>query len=216
VVAGVGFVRRQKVILAAIALDMFAVLLGGVTALLPLFADRILGIGPVGLGWLRAAPAMGAFGMALFLAHRRPMRRPGGVLLWAVAGFGVATLFFGLSEIFLLSFFLLFLTGLFDNISVVIRHSVVQLLTPDRMRGRVSAVNQVFIGSSNELGAVRAGLMAALIGPVAAVVVGGAGTLLVVAAAAKLWPEVRRLRPLDQLQPEEERPPENQHSNGAT
>jgi MFS family permease len=202
--AGIRFVWRKQVILAAIALDMFAVLLGGVTALLPIFADRILDVGPVGLGWLRAAPALGAFVMALSLAHLPPMKRPGILLLWSVAGFGLANVLFGFSNLFWLSLLLLFFTGLFDNISVVIRHSLVQLLTPDAMRGRVSAVNQVFIGSSNELGAARAGFMAALLGPVLAVVLGGVGTLLVVAAAARAWPEVRRLKSLHQLKPDEE------------
>ena len=171
-------------------------------ALLPLYADRILHVGPIGLGWLRAAPSIGAFGMALWIAHQRPMAKPGVGLLWAVAGFGLSIIVFGLSPWFWLSFIALVATGVFDNVSVVVRQSLVQLLTPDHLRGRVTSVNQIFIGSSNEIGTLRAGLMAALIGPVGAVVWGGVGTLLVVLVVARRVPELKTLRPLNELRPD--------------
>src|SRR5438067_1983047 len=152
--AGMRFVWHERIVLATITLDLFAVLLGGATALLPAFA-LILGVGKVGFGWLRAAPALGAFAMALVLAHLPPMRRAGRALLWAVAGFGAATAVFGLSRSFPLSLAMLLLTGAFDNVSVVVRHTLVQMLTPEHMRGRVSAVNNVFVGASNELGSLE-------------------------------------------------------------
>ena len=201
--AGAEFIWRKKVILGASSLDLFAVLLGGATALLPVYADQILHVGPIGFGWLRAAPSIGAFGMAMWLAHRAPLERPGRALLWTVVGFGAAIIVFGLSRWFWLSLLALFFTGVFDNISVVVRQSLVQLLTPDALRGRVTAVNQIFIGSSNEIGALRAGMMAALIGPVGAVVWGGVGTLVVVAAIARAVPDLGRLPPLHTLKPEE-------------
>jgi MFS family permease len=199
--AGAEFIWRRKVILGASSLDLFAVLLGGATALLPVYADRILHVGPIGFGWLRAAPSLGAFAMAMWLAHRAPLRRPGAALLWSVAGFGAATVIFGLSTWFWLSLLALFFTGVFDNVSVVVRQSLIQLLTPDELRGRVTAVNQIFIGSSNEIGALRAGLSSALIGPVGAVVWGGIGTLVVVAAVARAVPGLKRLPPLAELRP---------------
>jgi MFS family permease len=191
--AGVRFIRRTKLILATITLDLFAVLLGGATALLPIFAEEILHVGSVGFGFLRAAPALGALLMAVILAHRPPLRRAGPTLLLAVAGFGAATIVFGLSQNVLLSFAMLALTGALDNVSVVVRGTLVQGLTPDPMRGRVSAVNAIFIGSSNELGAFESGITAQLFGPVASVVGGGVGTLAVVLAVAVTWPEVLRL-----------------------
>lgn len=191
--SGLRFVAQKKEILATITLDLFAVLLGGATALLPIFAEQIFHVGAVGLGWLRAAPSFGAVAMGFLLAHLPPMKRAGITLLWAVAGFGLVTVVFGLSRSFALSFVMLTLAGALDNVSVVVRHTLVQLLAPDAMRGRVSAVNNVFIGSSNELGALESGLTAALWGPVIAVVVGGAGTVLVVIAVALIWPEIRRL-----------------------
>jgi MFS family permease len=194
--AGVNFVWQTKVILAAITLDLFAVLLGGATTLLPIFAKDILHVGPTGLGWLRAAPAIGAFLMAVIIAHLPPMQRAGKTMLWAVAGFGVATIVIGISHSFWLSLLMLMLTGAFDNISVVVRHTLVQLRTPDYMRGRVSAVNSVFIGTSNELGGFESGLVAALFGPVVSVVVGGIGTIAVVLAVAGVWPQIRQLRSL--------------------
>ncbi len=203
VLAGGEFIWRKKMILGASSLDLFAVLLGGATALLPIYADRILHVGPIGFGWLRAAPSIGAFAMAMWLAHRAPLERPGRALLWSVAGFGLAIVVFGLSPWFWLSFVALFFSGVFDNVSVVVRQSLVQLLTPDALRGRVTAVNQIFIGSSNEIGALRAGLMAALVGPVGAVVWGGIGTIAVVTAIARAVPQLRTLPPLHTLKPEE-------------
>jgi len=191
--AGVRFVWQHKLILATITLDLFAVLLGGATALLPVFARDILDVGPVGLGWLRAAPSLGALLMAIVLAHMPPLRRAGPVLLISVAGFGVATIVFGLSQNFALSFAMLAMTGALDNISVVVRGTLVQVLTPDAMRGRVSAVNAIFIGSSNELGAFESGVTAQLFGTVVSVVAGGVGTVVVVLAAAWTWPQVLRL-----------------------
>jgi len=199
--SGIAFVWRTKIVLATITLDLFAVLLGGATALLPIYADGILRCGPVGLGWLRAAPSVGAVVMGMLVAHLPPMQRAGRTLLLAVAGFGAATIVFGLSTSFWLSMGMLFLTGAFDNISVVVRHTLVQLLTPDRMRGRVSAVNNVFIGSSNELGAFESGITAAWFGPVISVAGGGVGTIVVVLAATWLWPGLAKLGSFDSVSP---------------
>jgi MFS family permease len=190
---GVRFVWRTELLLAAITLDLFAVLLGGATALLPIYASDILHVGPAGLGWLRSAPALGAVFMAVALAHRPPLRRAGRALLWSVAGFGAATIGFGLSRDPFLSFALLALTGALDNISVVVRATLMQMLTPDALRGRVAAVNSVFISSSNELGAFESGITAEWFGPVLSVVGGGAGTILVVAAAMLRWPRLLEL-----------------------
>lgn len=194
--AGIRFVWSTKVLFAAITLDMFAVLLGGAVAMLPVYAKDILHVGPEGLGTLRAAESVGAIGMAMFLAHRPPMRRSGAAMLLAVAGFGAGIVVFGLSTDFWLSFGALAFCGACDSISVVVRHTLVQLRTPDEMRGRVSAVNTVFIASSNELGQFESGLVAKFLGPVASVVTGGIGTILVVGAVALIWPELRRLGPL--------------------
>ena len=202
-VAGAKFVFSTKLILATLTLDLFAVLLGGATALLPIYTRDILKVGETELGWLRAAPAAGALVMALGIAYLPPMRRAGLALLWAVIGFGVATVIFGLSKIYWLSFVALALTGAFDNISVVVRHTLVQLLTPDSMRGRVSAVNSVFISASNEIGGFESGAVAYRFGPVASVVFGGVGTIIVVVAAALKWPEIVRLGRLGDLAPEE-------------
>ena len=195
--AGLQFVFSRKVILATITLDLFAVLLGGATALMPIFADQILHCGPVGLGWMRAMPAVGAFGMALLVAHLPPMKQAGKTLIWCVTGFGLSTILFGLSKVFWLSLGLLFLLGAFDSVSVIIRGSIVQLVTPDEMRGRVSSVNNIFIGTSNEFGALESGLTAALFGPVISVVAGGIGTILVVLGVAWRWPETRKIGALD-------------------
>ncbi|HEV3236033.1 MAG TPA: MFS transporter [Gemmataceae bacterium] len=198
--AGVNFVWSNPIILATITLDLFAVLFGGATALLPIYAKDILQVGPTGLGWLMAAPSLGALAMALALAHRPPLKRPGRALLWAVAGFGAATIVFGFSHNFLLSLTMLALTGALDNISVVVRSTLVQVLAPDAMRGRVAAVNAIFISSSNQLGAFESGITAAAFGPIASVAGGGFATLLVVALVIWKWPQVLRLGPLHQSQ----------------
>jgi MFS family permease len=194
--AGVRFVFSTKLILATITLDLFAVLFGGATALLPVFARDILHVDERGYGWLVAAPSLGALVMALALAHLPPFPHAGKALLWAVAGFGAATIVFGLSQSFLLSFITLAVTGALDNISVVIRGTLVQVLAPDAMRGRISAVNSVFIGSSNELGAFESGITAQYFGPVVSVVAGGSATIVVVLLAMLRWPELLRLGPL--------------------
>jgi MFS family permease len=196
--AGFRFVCKQKVVLSAMALDMFGVLLGGATAMMPIYAKDILMVGPRGLGWLMAAPSIGAFTMALLQAHRGPLLRAGQTLLFAVAGFGTATIIFGISRNFWLSMLMLCLLGSCDNISVVVRSTLVQVLTPDDMRGRVSALNSLFIGTSNELGAFESGLVANFFGPVVSVVSGGAGTLLIVLGVARLSPELREYGRLDQ------------------
>lgn len=199
--AGIQFVGRTKLILATITLDLFAVLLGGALALLPIYAKDILKVGPTGLGWLRAAPAFGAFLMALALVHRPPLHRAGRALLLCVTGFGVATIVFGFSTNFGLSLAMLFLAGAFDNVSVVIRGTLIQVLTPDVMRGRVSAVNVIFISSSNQLGDFESGMTAQWFGPVASVVAGGIGTILVVLAVMWAWPEILRLGSLHKIEP---------------
>ncbi|MBE7210426.1 MAG: MFS transporter [Gluconacetobacter diazotrophicus] len=196
---GLRFVFGTPVILGTITLDLFAVLLGGATALLPVYASDILHVGPDGLGLLKAALPVGSASMAFFLAHRPPMRRAGHALLLAVAGFGAATLVFGLSRSFYLSLGMMFVCGATDNISVVVRHTLVQVLTPDEMRGRVSAINSLFIGASNEFGEVESGTVAHFLGPVFAVVSGGIGTVLVVIATALLWPDLRRIGRLDEV-----------------
>jgi MFS family permease len=190
--AGFRYICRTKVVLAAMTLDMFGVLLGGAVALMPIFAKDILHVGPRGLGWLMTAPAIGAFSMAMLQAHHPPARKAGRRLLIAVVGFGLVTVLFGVSHSFSFSLLMLFFLGACDNISVVIRTSLIQLLTPDEMRGRVSAINGLFIGTSNELGAFESGLVAGLFGPVLSVVSGGVGTIAVVLAVAWLWPELRR------------------------
>ena len=195
--AGVRFVWHTELLLAAITLDLFAVLFGGANALLPVFASKdILDVGPIGLGLLRAAPASGALVMALVMAHRPPLRRAGRALLVAVAGYGLATIIFGLSKNAVLSFAMLAVAGALDNISVVVRGTLMQLLTPDSMRGRVSAVNAVFISSSNQLGEFESGLTAWLFGAVASVVGGGVGTIVVVLVVMLRWPLLRHLGPL--------------------
>jgi len=201
VLAGARFVVHSKFILATITLDMFAVLFGGATYLIPNFASDILHVGAVGFGWLRAAPAFGAFAMAIAIAHRQPMQHAGRALLWAVAGFGLATIGFGFSRWFAVSFVMLLLTGAFDNVSVVIRNTLVQMLTPEHMRGRVSAVNSVFIGSSNEIGGLESGLTGYWLGVVRSVVYGGIGTVLVVLSVNLVWPEVRKIGALNELHP---------------
>jgi MFS family permease len=189
--AGLRYVWKAEVVFAAMTLDMFAVLLGGATSLMPIFARDILQVGPRGLGWMMTAPALGAFSMAMFQAHRPPVQKAGKALLLAVAGFGIVTIMFGISQSFAFSMVMLFLLGACDNISVVIRSTMVQLLTPDEMRGRVSALNTLFIGTSNELGSFESGVVAGLFGPIASVVSGGLGTLLVVLAVTWRFPALR-------------------------
>jgi MFS family permease len=198
-VSGVRFVFGTRLLLALFCLDLFAVLLGGATALLPIFANDLLKAGPEGYGLLRAAPSMGAVAMALVTAHLAPWRKAGRTMLFGVAGFGLATILFGLSKIFWLSMFALALTGMFDNISVVVRQTVMQMLTPDQMRGRVSSITFLFISCSNELGELESGLTARWFGAVGSVVFGGIGTLLVVLGSAFVFPEIGKLGRLHEL-----------------
>ena len=192
VFAGVNFVWHDKLLLGAISLDLFAVLLGGATAPLPIYARDILRTGPVGLGLLRSAPAVGALVMSVVLTRWPLQRRVGYRLLAAVGAFGLATLVFGLSTRFELSLFALLIAGMADNISVVTRQTLMQMETPDEMRGRVSAVNSIFIGASNQLGEFESGAMAAAFGPVGSVVLGGIGTLLVALVWLRLFPQLAR------------------------
>ena len=192
VFAGLHFIWTRKLILGAISLDLFAVLLGGAVALLPVYAREILHTGPWGLGLLRTAPGVGAALMAILLAHR-PLRGSSGItLLWAVAGFGVFTIVFGFSRSLTLSLIALLLVGASDMISVIIRATLTQLATPDEMRGRVTAVDMIFIGTSNEFGQFESGVTAQWFGTVPAVILGGVGTLVVIALWAWLFPELRR------------------------
>ena len=190
--AGLNFIWREKLILGAISLDLFAVLLGGAVALLPVYAREILHTGPWGLGLLRTAPGVGAAVMAVALAHRPLRGRAGPTLLWSVAGFGVCTILFGVSTSLVLSLISLIFLGAVDMVSVIIRATLVQLRTPDEMRGRVMAVDMVFIGTSNELGQFESGLTAQWFGTVPAVLLGGVGTLVVIAFWAWKFPELRR------------------------
>ncbi len=204
---GFSFVFTNRIILGIITLDMFAVLLGGATALLPIFAKDILFVGPSGLGLLQAALPTGAIVCSFIMAHQPPLQKAGHSLLWAVTVFGLATVAFGYSRWFWFSFLMLFVCGTADNVSVVVRHTLVQLLTPNEKRGRVSAVNNLFIGTSNELGEVESGTVAHWFGPalgntiatgaMISVVSGGVGTILVVLAVAWLWPEIRKYGRLD-------------------
>ncbi|MBL7816095.1 MAG: MFS transporter [Saprospiraceae bacterium] len=191
---GLSFVKNNQFLLGALALDMFAVLFGGAVAMLPAFAKDILAVGPEGFGMLRTAPAVGALVMSVYLAYNPPVKNAGVKLLVSVAGFGICTILFALSDNFIFSLFMLAGTGFFDNVSMVIRGTIVSLFTPDEMRGRVSAVNSLFIGSSNELGAFESGLAARLMGLVPSVVFGGVMTMIVVATA---WVKAPKLRGLD-------------------
>ena len=196
-VAGIRFVADTPLILATITLDLFAVLLGGATTLLPIYAKDILGVGPRGLGWLNAADSLGAVLMAAALASRPLLRHAGRTLLLAVTGFGIATFVFGVSRSFVLSLGMLMALGAFDMVSVVVRATLVPLLTPDDMRGRVGAITNLFIGTSNQLGGFESGVVAGAFGPVVSVVSGAVGTLVVVAAAAWYWPQLRKLESLE-------------------
>ncbi len=197
VFAGLKFISETPLVLGAISLDLFAVLLGGATALLPIYARDILAIGPLGLGLLRTAPAVGALSLSLWFA-RHPIRRRAGLLMFfAVGTFGLATIVFGLSRSFALSFAALIVLGASDVVSVVIRQSLVATATPDAMRGRVNAVNQLFIGTSNQVGEFESGLTAAWLGPVAAVVIGGIGSIVIMALWLRLFPALARTETLD-------------------
>ncbi len=201
---GIRFVWDKRILFMIMALDLFAVLLGGAVYLMPVFATDILQVGAKGYGYLLAAPAVGAFCMAVSMVYLPPMKRAGRTMLLAVAGFGAATIVFGFSQNFTLSWVMLFLTGALDNISMVVRQTLTQLLTPDRMRGRVSAVSGIFIGASNELGGFESGLVAQWFGPVISVVSGGIGTILVVAGTAALSPQLLRLGAMHEARAEEE------------
>jgi MFS family permease len=202
VFGGIAFLRRKPAMLGAISLDLFAVLLGGATAMLPVFATDILHAGPIALGLLRAAPAVGALMVAAVLA-RHPLGRHAGLWMFGAVGvFGLATIFFGLSRSAWLSVIMLAILGGADVVSVMVRGALVQLGTPDEMRGRVSAVNMLFIGSSNQLGEFESGMLASLTGPVGAVVLGGIGTLLVAASWMFLFPELRKLDRLEDITPD--------------
>jgi MFS family permease len=194
--SGIAFVRAHPIVLGTLSLDLFAVLLGGATALLPIYARDILETGPWGLGVLRSCPALGALAMSVFLAHHPLERRVGPVLFGAVITFGLATIVFGLSRWLPLSMAALGVLGAADVISVVVRFSLVQLQTPDTMRGRVSALNSLFVGASNQLGEFESGVVAALFGAVPAVLIGGAGTILVALTWMRLFPELRRIEKL--------------------
>jgi Transmembrane secretion effector len=196
VLDGLRYLWRAKMTLGAISLDMFAVLLGGAVALLPVYARDVLMVGPTGLGILRGAPGTGAVIMAMAMARWPLKRRAGATMLWCVAGFGVFTVVFGLSRNVVLSVCALVLVGACDMVSVILRHTLVQLSTPDEMRGRVSAVNMIFIGASNEVGQFESGITAAWLGTVPAVVAGGIGTILIVALWSRLFPELGRVNQL--------------------
>jgi hypothetical protein len=198
VFAGFRYIRHNKVVLGAISLDLFAVLLGGVTALLPIYAKDILDTGPWGLGLLRSAPALGALTISIWLAHRQLQRRVGHVLFASIAAFGAATIAFALSTSLVLSIAALAVYGAADAVSVVIRHSLVQTRTPNEMLGRVMAVNFMFTGTSGSLGEFRAGAVAALFGAFTSVLVGGIGTIAVALLWMKLFPELRRI---DKIEP---------------
>ena len=199
VFAGLHFIRSKKIILGAISLDLFAVLLGGAVALLPVYAREILHTGPWGLGLLRTAPGVGAAIMAVFLAHWPLRGRSGPTLLWAVAGFGIFTIIFGISRNLIVSLLALLLLGASDMISVIIRATLTQLATPDEMRGRVTAVDMIFIGTSNEFGQFESGVTAQWFGTVPAVILGGVGTLVVIALWAWWFPELRRAGALHEI-----------------
>ena len=196
---GIRFVFAEPVLLGAMTLDLFSVLLGGAEALLPVFADQILKVGPQGLGVLRAAPAAGAMVMSIYLAHRRPFQRAGRTLLFAVGLFAACIIGFGLSRSFAFSLVLLAISGMADNVSVVIRSTLLQVVTPEHLFGRVSSVNAIFIGSSNELGAFESGVAAKFLGTVTSVILGGVASMTVVGIVALRIPTLRRLREISPL-----------------
>lgn len=190
---GLNFVFKNKMVLSAISLDLFAVLFGGAVALIPAFTDKVLHLGPEAYGLLRTAPAIGAVIMAFIMAVYPPAKKAGMALIWSVIAFGLFTILFALSNNYWLAFTMLFCTGAFDNVSVVVRHSILQLMTPDNMRGRVSAINSIFIGSSNEIGAFESGVAARLLGLVPSIVFGGGMTILVVLGINKINPGLKKL-----------------------
>lgn len=200
VMAGLRYIREKKIILGSISLDMFAVLLGGAVALLPVVAKEVLRTGPWGLGLLRTSPAIGAASMALLLAHRPFRRRAGVTMFWCVAGFGAFTVLFGISRNLFLSMFALMLVGSMDMVSVVVRSTMIQLATPDEMRGRVSAVEMIFVGASNEIGQFESGLTAQWFGTIPAVIFGGIGTLIVTGLWAWYFPELRRVESITKME----------------
>lgn len=190
---GLNFVFKNKMVLSALSLDLFAVLFGGAVVLIPAFTDKVLHLGPEVYGLLRTAPAIGALAMAFVMAVYPPAKKAGLALIWSVIAFGVFTILFALSTTYWMAFAMLFFTGAFDNVSVVVRHSILQLSTPDNMRGRVSAINSVFIGSSNEIGAFESGATAKLFGLVPSIIVGGGLTILVVGVINKINPKLKKL-----------------------
>jgi hypothetical protein len=193
---GFRYIWREKMILGAISLDLFAVLLGGAVALLPVYAREILQTGPGGLGILRSAPGVGAGVMAIAIAHYPLKKRAGATMLWCVAAFGLCTVLFGISRSFALSLFALFLVGATDMVSVIVRATLIQVATPDEMRGRVNAVDMIFIGASNELGQFESGITAQWFGTVPAVILGGIGAIVVTGLWAWIFPQLRKV---DQL-----------------
>jgi hypothetical protein len=192
--SGLRFIWQHPLLLGAMSLDLFAVLLGGAVALLPVYARDILHVGAQGLGMLRGAPAAGAVLMAVAVAHWPPRQHAGIAMLAGVFGFGIGTVIFGLSQVFWLSLLALAMCGACDMVSVIVRHTLVQMDTPDEMRGRVSAANMVFIGASNEVGQFESGITAQRFGTVPAVVLGGIGTIVIVIAWARVFPGLRRFR----------------------
>jgi MFS family permease len=190
---GLRFVFHNKMVLSAISLDLFAVLFGGAVVLIPAFTDKVLHLGPEAYGLLRTSPAIGAVISAFIMAAFPPARKAGVALLWSVVAFGLFTILFGLSQSYWLAFTALFMTGAFDNVSVVVRHTILQLMTPDNMRGRVSAINNIFVGSSNEIGAFESGVAARIMGLVPSIVFGGAMTVLVVLGVHKINPKLKSL-----------------------
>jgi MFS family permease len=193
VTTGVRYVWGDQVLLGSMTLDLFAVLFGGAIAMLPVFAHDILKVGPAGLGMLNAAPTVGALVTMVFAARRPPVRHAGRNLFLAVAGFGISMIVFALSRHMILSLAMLFLSGAFDGVSVIVRRSIVRLFSPEHLRGRIAAVSMIFIGSSNEIGALESGVAASLVGTMPSVVAGGIATLMVVATAAVMAPKLRRL-----------------------
>ena len=202
ILGGLRYIWHNKLVLGAISLDLFAVLLGGAVALLPVYAREILQVGASGLGLLRSAPGIGAVLTSVIVAHWPLRRKAGLAMMWCVCAFGAATMAFGLSRNLALSLGMLLLLGAADTVSVIVRSTMIQLSTPDTMRGRVSAVNMVFIGASNEVGQFESGLTAHWFGTVPAVVLGGVGTIVIVALWAWLFPGLRTLDRLDAIKTE--------------